>query len=115
MKKDVNRCLNRALSELRAGENDRAFVALHDAITVLNESAVHKSEKPPDPRVFRHDWTDEELRQMGLTYKPLTLADLKRQVDAALSAFEFRQCGPDWNPETRLLWIIGDFEIRRRK
>jgi hypothetical protein len=52
--------------------------------------------------------------------KTLSLRYLKMQVDAAMEAHRygvlaFRDCGPDWNPETGLLWLIGDFEIRRRK
>ena len=81
--------------------------------------ALDQEQPVSGPRVFRHDFTPEELAQQEKLLKPLTLNDLKQQVDAAFESNfvhqGFRDCGPDWNPETGLLWLIGDFEIRRRK
>lgn len=127
MNKEVEKWLSIALSEQYEHNHNRAFVALYDAIKCLNESAVHKSESPkPDPRVFRHDFTPEELARHDFTHeeleqrerpciKFLSLEDLKRQLDRALSGGS--SVKPVRLPETAsgALFLVGDFEIRRRK
>ena len=48
---------------------------------------------------------------------PLTIKDLKRQVDAALELMktaDVRGLEKAYRIDDRL-WLIGDFEIRRRK
>jgi hypothetical protein len=77
----------------------------------LNQSGL--SESPP--HCFRHDWTPEELEQREKLLKPLTLEDLKRQVDEEYE----RWCGRLAVPKTALSgelqsWTIGDFIISRR-
>jgi len=61
------------------GQEDWPLIVanLADAVRELNQSGL--SESPP--HCFRHDWTPEELEQREKLLKPLTLEDLKRQVD----------------------------------
>jgi|ERR1035437_6902655 hypothetical protein len=108
MNKEVSKILSSAIDERHAGNNNRAFLALYDAITVLNESSVHKSEVPkPDP-CWNPCWKPEELAQKE---RPLlTLDHLKEQVDA-----EWKKLEPPFCMGENTTWLIGDFEIRRRK
>ena len=98
------------------GQEDWPLIVanLADAVRELNQSGL--SESPP--HCFRHDWTPEELEQREKLLKPLTLHDLKRQVDGAVSDMDsfMKQVGiTGVIPEKDFLWSIGDFEIRRRK
>ena len=77
--------------------------------------AINTQPSENDPTIFRHDFTPDELAQGEKLTKPLTLADLKRQVD---------ECSNWWGRSLKIgmndlskqqIWVIGDFEIRRRK
>jgi hypothetical protein len=78
---------------------------LADAVRALNEE-----HSQTDLRSFRHDWTPEDLAQMEKPAKSLTLDDLKKQVD-----LEWRKTPPQMTIGENTSWLIGDFEIRRRK
>jgi hypothetical protein len=97
------------------GQEDWPLIVanLADAVRELNQSGL--SESPP--HCFRHDWTPEELEQREKLLKPLTLEDLKRQVENAIA---WQKEMPNiflWGtpPPEGVLWLFGDFEIRRRK
>ena len=77
---------------------------LSEAVTALSQEIVLDR----TPHVFRHDWTPEELVQQQ---RPLlTLDHLKEQVDA-----EWKKPEPPLCMGESTTWLIGDFEIRRRK
>jgi hypothetical protein len=100
-----------------------ALRALITGVTILSERLETR-----DPRVFRHNWTDEELAQrekipgqkdlMDLESKcacqpsperkPLTWHTLKEQVDQSVWLNQ--------PPVTSdFVWFTENFEIRRRK
>jgi hypothetical protein len=92
MKAEVRKLINRALTQQLAGNVNPAFVSLCDAICALSD----------DGRVLVA--ADPE--------KPLTLADLERQVGESRHWSDVQLNGL-LNESDR--WVIGDFEIRRRK
>lgn len=85
---------------------------LADAVRAMNEG-----KSSPDPCVFRHDWTPEELAQREKMLKPLTLDELQSQVDAAVEELDLFNLKYGMSVNTALpdMLPIGDFEIRRRK
>lgn len=98
---EIARYIERAESSLRENHVDGVLLALIGAV----------SEMSRDPKIFRHDWTPEELAQREKLLKPLTLGDLKRQVNEACDEY-----GDDFKPGERGgFFRCKDFEIRRRK
>jgi hypothetical protein len=100
MNAEIKKRLDSAIESQRRGQDFDAFVYLHDAVTLLND-------RGNDGAVER------------TTLKPLTLGELKRQVDAAVSEIDSHVKGLGcnfWFPggEKEFVWAIGDFEIRRR-
>ncbi len=102
--------LDAAWYSIKLGNDNSAIQALYWA--VLELATLDQD----DPRVFRHDWTPEELAQQESPVKPLTLKDLRDQVNEEYARWD--SINSVW--KTKLsdqlsVWIIGDFEIRRRK
>ena len=88
---------------------------LADAVRALNQDDI------PDPPPFRYDWTPQERAQREkLVTKALTLDDLKQQVDNAFETGKSHITTCHWpghwpGVPDEISWLIGDFEVRRRK
>jgi hypothetical protein len=111
---EVKRLIDRGLNAQYMGASDDAWIALYDAISILNEQGNNHTDE------FHHDWTPEEIEKRKKSLKSMTLHDLKRQVDAAVSEMESHVKGIGFHlcclkGEDGFIWTIGDFEIRRRK
>lgn len=127
------------MNEKYLHNDNTAFVALYEAICVLNEQGSDPEFPtdelalrcaPEDPKripSLQHIWRKDArigakcicgakvlMTAESTTPKPLTLADLKRQVDAEVEHWKGR--GYDLSITGQLnVWSIGDFEIRRQK
>jgi hypothetical protein len=103
---EVKKWLDYAITAKSQDRDTDAFLALRDAVMILNEQAV------PDPRVFRHDWTPDEIKRWQAAHpKPLTLSMLSDQVSDFIRSSD----DPILGPGCADVFIIGDFEIRSRK
>jgi hypothetical protein len=88
--------IEKAVKHCESGKINPAILELCNATMVLAGFGI---EKPPDDP------------------KPLTLADLKRQVDVAFmnDSEPDENCPFHFSKTSDILALIGDFEIRRRK
>jgi hypothetical protein len=118
---DALRLLNKRLTEHEVKtfdplpESPLPFGALPPRLSEKETTQNHQY-CVPDMHPFHHDWTPEELAQREKLLKPLTLKDLKDQVNEEYARWSAQQSvGKIELTDQLSVWTIGDFEIRRRK